>query len=52
MLISSFVSRPAADSAQLLPDAELVEFESTGHRHLPTMTRPGNVVEAIRRRFS
>jgi non-heme chloroperoxidase len=35
--------------AELLPDAELIEFEETGH--VPTMTRPGEVVAAIRRRF-
>jgi pimeloyl-ACP methyl ester carboxylesterase len=36
--------------AELLPDAELVELEGSGH--VPTMTRPGDVVEAILRRFS
>jgi pimeloyl-ACP methyl ester carboxylesterase len=35
---------------QLLPDAELVEFEGTGH--VPPMTRPDDVVEAILRRFT
>ena len=35
--------------AELLPDAELVELEGTGH--VPTMTRPDDVVAAIRRRF-
>jgi pimeloyl-ACP methyl ester carboxylesterase len=34
---------------ELLPDAELVEFEGSGH--VPTMTRPREVVDAIRRRF-
>jgi pimeloyl-ACP methyl ester carboxylesterase len=33
----------------LLPDAELVVFDGSGH--VPTMTRPGEVVDAIRRRF-
>jgi pimeloyl-ACP methyl ester carboxylesterase len=36
--------------AELLPDAELVEFEGSGH--VPTMTRPTEVVDAILRRFS
>jgi pimeloyl-ACP methyl ester carboxylesterase len=36
--------------AQLLPDAELVEFDGVGH--VPTMTRPDEVVAAIRRRFA
>jgi pimeloyl-ACP methyl ester carboxylesterase len=36
--------------AQLVPDAELVEFEGSGHA--PTMTRPDEVVDAILRRFS
>jgi pimeloyl-ACP methyl ester carboxylesterase len=36
--------------AELLPDAELVELEGSGH--VPTMTRPADVVEAILRRFS
>ena len=35
--------------AELLPDAELVEFEGSGHA--PMMTRPNDVVSAIRRRF-
>ena len=35
--------------AELLPDAELVEFEGSGH--VPTMTRPAEVVDAILRRF-
>lgn len=35
--------------AQLLPDAELVEFEGSGH--VPVMTRPDEVVDAILRRF-
>jgi pimeloyl-ACP methyl ester carboxylesterase len=34
---------------ELLPDAELVVFEGSGH--VPTMTRPREVVEAILRRF-
>jgi pimeloyl-ACP methyl ester carboxylesterase len=33
----------------LLPDAELVEFEGSGH--VPTMTRSREVVDAISRRF-
>jgi pimeloyl-ACP methyl ester carboxylesterase len=33
----------------LLPDAELVEFEGSGH--VPTMTRPLDVVDAVLRRF-
>jgi pimeloyl-ACP methyl ester carboxylesterase len=36
--------------AERLPDAELVEFEGSGH--VPPMTRPDEVVEAILRRFS
>jgi pimeloyl-ACP methyl ester carboxylesterase len=36
--------------AELLPDAELVEFEGSGH--VPMMTRPTDVVDAILRRFS
>jgi pimeloyl-ACP methyl ester carboxylesterase len=36
--------------AALLPDAELLELEGSGH--VPTMTRPDEVVAAIRRRFS
>jgi pimeloyl-ACP methyl ester carboxylesterase len=36
--------------AELLPDAELVEFEGSGH--VPMMTRPTEVVDAILRRFS
>ncbi|HEV7642027.1 MAG TPA: alpha/beta hydrolase [Gaiellaceae bacterium] len=36
--------------AELLPDAELLEFEGSGH--VPTMTRPDEVVEAILRRFA
>lgn len=36
--------------AELLPDAELVEFEGSGH--VPTMTRPNDVVDAILRRFT
>jgi pimeloyl-ACP methyl ester carboxylesterase len=35
--------------AKLLPDAVLVEFEDVGH--VPTMTRPQEVADAIRRRF-
>jgi pimeloyl-ACP methyl ester carboxylesterase len=35
--------------AELLPDAELVVFEGSGH--VPTMTRPREVVDAILRRF-
>lgn len=35
--------------AELLPDAQLVEFDGVGH--VPTMTRPDEVVAAIRRRF-
>ena len=35
--------------AGLLPDAELVEVEGSGH--VPTMTRPNEVVAAITRRF-
>jgi pimeloyl-ACP methyl ester carboxylesterase len=34
---------------QLLPDAELLELDGVGH--VPTMTRPDEVVDAIRRRF-
>jgi pimeloyl-ACP methyl ester carboxylesterase len=34
---------------ELLPDAELVVFEGSGH--VPTMTRSREVVDAIRRRF-
>ena len=34
---------------ELLPDAELVEYDGVGH--VPTMTRPDEVVAAIRRRF-
>jgi pimeloyl-ACP methyl ester carboxylesterase len=34
---------------ELLPDAELVEFEGSGH--VPTMTRSREVVDAISRRF-
>jgi pimeloyl-ACP methyl ester carboxylesterase len=41
------VSRRLAD---LLPDAELLEFEGSGH--VPTMTRPSDVVNAIVRRFA
>jgi pimeloyl-ACP methyl ester carboxylesterase len=36
--------------AALLPDADLVEFEGAGH--VPTMTRPDEVVAAIQRRFA
>ena len=36
--------------AELLPKAELLEFEGSGH--VPTMTRPTDVVDAIRRRFA
>jgi pimeloyl-ACP methyl ester carboxylesterase len=36
--------------AELLPDAELVEFPGVGH--VPTMTRPDEVVAAIRHRFA
>jgi pimeloyl-ACP methyl ester carboxylesterase len=35
---------------ELLPDAVLVEFEGSGH--VPPMTRPDDVVDAILRRFS
>jgi pimeloyl-ACP methyl ester carboxylesterase len=35
--------------AGLLPNAELLEFEGSGH--VPTMTRPDEVVAAIRHRF-
>ena len=35
---------------ELLPDAELLEFEGSGH--VPTMTRPNDVVDAILGRFS
>jgi pimeloyl-ACP methyl ester carboxylesterase len=35
---------------ELLPDAELVEFEGSGH--VPIMTRPNEVVDAILRRFA
>jgi 3-oxoadipate enol-lactonase len=35
--------------AELLPDAELVEVEGSGH--VPPMTRPAEVVDAILRRF-
>jgi 3-oxoadipate enol-lactonase len=35
--------------AKLLPDAQLVEFEGSGH--VPTMTRPNDVVDAIVHRF-
>ena len=35
--------------AELLQDAEIVEFEGSGH--VPTMTRPNEVVDAILRRF-
>jgi pimeloyl-ACP methyl ester carboxylesterase len=35
--------------AERLPNAELLEFEGSGH--VPTMTRPDDVVGAIRRRF-
>jgi pimeloyl-ACP methyl ester carboxylesterase len=34
---------------EILPDAELVEFDGVGH--VPTMTRPDEVAAAIRRRF-
>jgi pimeloyl-ACP methyl ester carboxylesterase len=34
---------------ELLPDAELVVLDGTGH--VPTMTRPHDVVDAINRRF-
>jgi pimeloyl-ACP methyl ester carboxylesterase len=36
--------------AKRLPDAELVELDGSGH--VPTMTRPGDVVDAILRRFA
>ena len=36
--------------AELLPDAQLVELEGSGH--VPTMTRPNDVVDAIVRRFA
>jgi pimeloyl-ACP methyl ester carboxylesterase len=35
--------------AELLPDTELLESEGSGH--VPTMTRPAEVVDAILRRF-
>ncbi|HUZ80704.1 MAG TPA: hypothetical protein VMU73_00520 [Gaiellaceae bacterium] len=35
---------------ELLPDAELVVFEGSGH--VPTMTRPRDVVDATERRFA
>jgi pimeloyl-ACP methyl ester carboxylesterase len=35
--------------AELIPNAELLELEGSGH--VPTMTRPDEVVAAIRRRF-
>jgi pimeloyl-ACP methyl ester carboxylesterase len=35
---------------ELLPDAELLELEGSGH--VPTMTRPDEVVDAILRRFT
>jgi pimeloyl-ACP methyl ester carboxylesterase len=36
--------------AELLPDAELIEFDGAGH--VPTMTLPDEVVTAILRRFA
>jgi pimeloyl-ACP methyl ester carboxylesterase len=36
--------------AAQLPDVELLEFEGAGH--VPTMTRPEEVVAAIQRRFA
>jgi pimeloyl-ACP methyl ester carboxylesterase len=36
--------------AELLPDADLLELDGSGH--VPTMTRPNDVVDAILRRFS
>jgi len=36
--------------AELLPDVELLELEGSGH--VPTMTRPNEVVDAILLRFS
>lgn len=36
--------------AELLPDVELLEFDGSGH--VPTMTRPPDVVNAILRRFA
>jgi pimeloyl-ACP methyl ester carboxylesterase len=44
---------PIDESRELaarLPDVELLEFEGTGH--VPTMTRPDEVVAAIQRRFA
>ena len=44
---------PIDESRQLaarLPDVELLEFEGSGH--VPTMTRPDEVVAAIQRRFA
>jgi pimeloyl-ACP methyl ester carboxylesterase len=35
--------------ARLLPDAEMVELDGSGH--VPTITRPTDVVDAILRRF-
>jgi pimeloyl-ACP methyl ester carboxylesterase len=35
--------------AELLPDAELIVFDGSGH--VPTMTRPREIVDAIHRRF-
>jgi pimeloyl-ACP methyl ester carboxylesterase len=35
---------------EFLPDAQLVEFDGVGH--VPTMTRPDEVVAAIQRRFA
>jgi pimeloyl-ACP methyl ester carboxylesterase len=35
---------------EILPDAELIEFDGVGH--VPTMTRPDEVVAAIQRRFA
>ena len=47
MIVPIEVSRQLAE---LLPDAELLEFEGSGH--VPTMTRPSDVVNAILRRFA
>ena len=35
---------------EILPDAQLIEFDGVGH--VPTMTRPDQVVAAIQRRFA
>jgi pimeloyl-ACP methyl ester carboxylesterase len=44
---------PIDESRELaarLPDVELLEFEGSGH--VPTMTRPDDVVAAIQSRFA